>query len=256
MIQDAVYIDLIFGSLIWVQSWIWSLSWQALLSPTDPPRYECLKKLETLKSICIFRGKLPLLSQWAFASQVQANIRHIPYFFKAIGGNQRTRLKFSTCYLQSSILLHLCLSSWSSTWWASPISKNRVKSVASLKSTETWWWFIFRPVRVIIFTLYVYIFALLPIWTFLCRSRNFPTRLIWRGLPSQSLWICHLQDDHVMSFWMAAWGTSLNSPIYCVYWCVMIGFWLDCGSFERTRIHGWNQTDCSYDDSWKIEWSP
>ena len=51
----------------------------------------------------------------------------ITYFFKAVGGNYRTRFKFNTCYLRSSILLHLCLSSWSSTWWFWPSSKNRVK---------------------------------------------------------------------------------------------------------------------------------
>ena len=128
-------------------SWTWSLSCQALLSPTHPPRY-----------ICIFRGNSATSQPMGICFQSPSKHHtHWIYFFKAIGGNHRTRCKFYTCYLQSSILLHLCLSSRSSAWWVSPISKNRVKLVASLKSPGTWWWAIIRPVQVIIFTLYVYI---------------------------------------------------------------------------------------------------
>lgn len=76
--------------------------------------------------------------------------------------------------------------------------------------------------------------GLLSIWTFLCRSRNFPTRLIWRGLPSQSLWICHLQDDHVMSLWMAAWGASLDSPIF---WALIFDWITSAPWLLRKDLH-------------------
>lgn len=151
---------------------------------------------------------------------------HWIYFFKAIGGNHRTRFKFNTCYLQSSILLHLGLSSWSSAWWVSPFKKSSQIS-CKFEITRDLMMIYLPPCTSNYFHTVRLHIGLLPIWTFLCRSRNFPTRLIWRGLPSQSLWICHLQDDHVMSLWMTAWGASLNSPIFCVYWCVMIDFWLD-----------------------------